>query len=498
LTRRSSLDDNTTSSFGDQNELRSFSDIWEDGMPGYLIWLNARLYEMKRLLKKTGSIFVHCDWHASHYIKVEMDKIFGHENFQNEVVWSYKSGGVGKSRFARKHDILLFFSRSKTNIFNVQKERTYKYGGIGKSSLQSYFKDESGNEYCLVAQTDVFTDIGIISTHNKVERIGYPTQKPEALLERVIRATSNEHGVVADFFVGGGTTAAVAQRLGRHWITCDQSRVAVAITADRLTRQVEEQTGKLFSVPDFTVEHWGVYEARRLAEMPTEQFCGFVLKCFGATVEEQQPGIHGMKGAVPVWVGEANPKKAVTAIEVQDYANAIRKTLRYKQDNLRDGIMLAWAFRPDALEAAERLRRLEQTDLNFIRLEQVRIDSPRFREHVAALSTDHADYENFLTFVQPPRVEVGHKRISARTYMFDVSESVVLNSGGKIINVQWDFDYRERFSSTPGFSFVRGGQSEPQLKAQYEFPRSGKVRVACKVQDDMGGEGLWSGEISVS
>ena len=91
--------------FGDQNELRSFSDIWEGGMPGYLIWLNARLYEMKRLLKKTGSIYVHLDWHASHYVKVEMDKIFGHENFLNEIIWHYKSfHGNVKKYFARKHD----------------------------------------------------------------------------------------------------------------------------------------------------------------------------------------------------------------------------------------------------------------------------------------------------------------------------------------------------------------------------------------------------------
>lgn len=88
--------------FGDQNELRSFSDIWEGGMPGYLIWLNARLYEMKRLLKKTGSIYVHCDHHASHYIKAELDKIFGVTNFINEVVWSYKSGGNSKKTFAKK------------------------------------------------------------------------------------------------------------------------------------------------------------------------------------------------------------------------------------------------------------------------------------------------------------------------------------------------------------------------------------------------------------
>jgi hypothetical protein len=182
------------------------------------------------------------------------------------------------------------------------------------------------------------------------------------------------------------------------------------------------------------------------SDMPPDQFGAFVLRCFGAVVEEHQPGIHGMKGAVPVWVGESNPRKGVTAADVQDFANAIRRTLRYQQDNLRDGIMLAWAFRPDAVEAADRLRRLEQTDLNFIRLDMIRIDSPRFREHVTALSTQNADYENFLTFVQPPRVEVGYKRIAPRTYKFDVSETVVMNAGAKIINVQWDFDYGKRFS----------------------------------------------------
>jgi len=188
----------------------------------------------------------------------------------------------------------------------------------------------------------------------------------------------------------------------------------------------------------------------------------------------------------------------VTAADVQAFANAMRRTLRYKQDNLRDGIMLAWAFRPDAVEAADRLRRLEQTDLNFIRLDMIRIDSPRFREHVTALSTDHADYENFLTFIQPPRVEVGYKRIAARTYKFDASETAVLNAGAKIINVQWDFDYDKRFSSTPGYSFVRGGKNEVAQQVQYEFPSSGKKSIACKVQDDMGGEGLWSAEIVVN
>ena len=88
--------------WGDANEMRSFNDIWEDGMPGYLIWLNARLYEMKRILKPTGSIYVHCDWHASHYIKVEMDKVFGYENFRNEIVWCYSGGGYPAPRLSSK------------------------------------------------------------------------------------------------------------------------------------------------------------------------------------------------------------------------------------------------------------------------------------------------------------------------------------------------------------------------------------------------------------
>ena len=483
--------------FGDQNELRSFSDIWEDGMPGYLIWLNARLYEMKRLLKKTGVIYVHCDWHAGHYIKVEMDRIFGHQSFVNEIVWCYKSGGASpKKYFSRKHDTILFYSRSSSYGFVPQQEKSYNRGlkPYRFSGVKEY-KDEIG-WHTLVGMKD-YWEIDMVG-RTSLERIGYPTQKPEKLIERIITSSAPNDGIVADFFCGGGTTAAVAQRLGRRWIACDQSRVAVAITTDRLSRQVKERTGMLFDVPDFTVEHWGVYEAKRLSEAPPEQFRAFVLRSFGARDEEQDAGIHGYKGAVPVWVGEPSQRKAATASDVRAFANAIRRTLRYKEDNLRDGFMLAWAFRPDAIEAAERLRRLEQTDLNFIRLDMVHIDLPRFREHVAALSTTHADYENFLTFVQPPKVEVGFRRVAKLTYDFDASESIVMNSGAKIINVQWDFDYSERFSSTPGYSFVRGPKKEPALRAQYKFSSGGRRRIACRVQDDMGGDGLRTAEIKAS
>lgn len=492
--------------FGDQNELRSFSDIWEGGMPGYLIWLNARLYEMKRLLKKTGSIMVHCDWHASHYIKTELDRIFGYESFQNEIIWHYRRWTSRAKRLQRLHDVIFFYARSNKYKWN-ELLTPYTEGSVSRKQQGVLHRFKRGEEPVLVSEREVQAEgvpendvwqIPFVAPSAK-ERIGYPTQKPEALLERIIEATTDADDIVADFFVGGGTTPAVAQRLGRRWIACDQSRVAVAITADRLAKGADQLkiTGLDAPIPDFTIEHWGVYEAKRLSESPPEQFRQFVLRAFYATPDDREPGIHGYKGSVPVWVGEPSMKSQVTAKEVQEFANAVRKTVRYQQDNLRDGIMLAWAFRPDAVEAANRLREMEQTDLNFIRLDMIRIDSRQFRQHIAALTTDHADYENFLTFIQPPQVHVAWKRLRSRLYVLDVSDTVVMNSGAKIINVQWDFNHNGKFRTTQGYSFLRTSKKEPQLQAQYEFPSAGKHRVACRVQDDMGGEGFWVGDVEV-
>jgi DNA modification methylase len=464
--------------FGDQNEVRSFTDIWEGGMPGYLIWLNARLYEMKRLLKKTGSIYVHCDWHASHYIKVEMDKIFGYENFLNEVVWCYGLGGSSNRYWPRKHDVILWYSKVKDGHF-------FEPDLVPATSMRMAGQLKKAPDYW---------DIPTINNMAK-ERIGYPTQKPEALVERIIKSSCPPGGVVGDFFCGGGTTPAVAQRLGRRWIACDQSRVAVAVTADRLIRGAQ-QLSMALQVPDFTVEYWGVYEARRLSQMPEREFRAFIVRCFGATpnTDPNEPHIHGYKGSVPVWVCPPDARYEVRHTDVVAFANAVRRSIRYQQSDLRDGVMLGWAFTPEAREAADKLRQRAGVDVNFIRLELIRVDSPRFREHVAKLSTNHADYENFLTFIQPPRVEVGYERVAPLTYRFDVSDTVVVNPGARIINVQWDFDYDGRqFRSTQGYALSKA--SEPVV---YKFPRAGKFTIACKVQDDKGGEAMWVGEIEVS
>jgi len=241
--------------FGDDDEVRTFSDIWDGGLPTYLAWLNARLWEMKRLLKPTGSLFVHLDWHASHYAKVELDKIFGYDNFLNEIVWHYSQGGKSTKHFARKHDVLLWYSKTDNYFFDAKGVRLpftpHKQSKSGRNFGGRMGKDENGREYVEKWGTgkkklyryyldegkipeDVWSDIQSIQAAAN-ERIGYPTQKPEALVQRVIKAACPKDGVVADFFSGGGTTILVAEKLGRKWIGCDVSRIAISVVRDRLT-----------------------------------------------------------------------------------------------------------------------------------------------------------------------------------------------------------------------------------------------------------------------
>ena len=519
--------------WGDQQEKRSFSDVWKDGLNGYLTWMNPRLAECKRLLKKTGSLYLHCDWHAGHYLKVELDKIFGYHNFLNQIIWCYRTGGQTKRMFGRKHDFVFCYGKSAQDTktqkdkrrktkFNVQKEKSYLTGQLKHLAKNKTFTDEWGDYqmirfsktdiklykdergyFTLVNGRDCWWDIDAVGRTSK-ERIGYATQKPEALLERIILASSDEGDVVGDFFCGGGTTPAVAQRLNRQYIACDSNPAAVSVTRDRLIAQaeqlrVDEQTGKSFAVPDFTLEHWGVYEAHELSKMPPKTFRAFVLKCFGANGKSEDAGVHAYKNAIPVWVGSPNPKERVGAADVKAFANAVRKTARYKNANLREGIMLAWAFRADAKQAAEQLRKLEEVDFHFIRLDLTRIDSQNFRKDVAKLAAKYADYASFLTFVSPPQVEVGVRHLGRRIYKFDAGDTIPMNAGAKIANVQWDFKYNgRRFRSTEGYSFAREKDGRARLWAQYEFARAGKHRVACRVQDDKGGEGFWKGEVEVS
>lgn len=225
---------------GKVEQLTAFSDRWES-MSDFLGSMALRLMLMRDVLKDSGTIAVHLDTRASHYVKILMDEIFGSGNFVNELIWSYKSGGASIKSFAKKHDTILLYSKTKKYFFEPQKERSYNRGGKPyRFKGVEEFADEDGRWYTLVNRKDVF-NVDMVGRTSS-ERTGYATQKPEKLLEILIRSCCPEGGVCADFFCGSGSLGTAAEKLGRSYVLCDSSELAVSITKQRLGIAPDGQT----------------------------------------------------------------------------------------------------------------------------------------------------------------------------------------------------------------------------------------------------------------
>ncbi len=212
----------------------AYHDVWETGMEEYLRMLCLRLFQIHELLSDTGCLWVHLDWHSVHYVKILLDEIFGEKNFINEIVWNYKSGGSSSRHFARKHDTLLFYAKTKDYYFHPQKEKSYNRGfkPYRFKGVREY-RDENG-WYTMVNMKDVW-QIDMVGRTSS-ERTGYATQKPEALLQRILESCTRPGDWTADFFGGSGTLAAASEKMGRRWIYCDVGTLAAAAAEKRLAR----------------------------------------------------------------------------------------------------------------------------------------------------------------------------------------------------------------------------------------------------------------------
>jgi adenine-specific DNA-methyltransferase len=207
----------------------AYSDAWADGTASYLAMITPRLVLMRELLKESGAIYVHIDWHVGHFVKLVLDEIFGRENLINEIVWWYNSGGGTKRRFGRKHDTIFYYGVNQEKTFFNEENARVPYSAVIAESRKDSF-NESGK-----IAPDVW-DISRPPNHSK-EWLGYATQKPQALLKRIISVSSPEGGLVADFFSGSGTTASVAESLGRNWIASDMGKPGTMIARKRLIDQ---------------------------------------------------------------------------------------------------------------------------------------------------------------------------------------------------------------------------------------------------------------------
>ena len=248
----------------------AYHDIWHNDLDTYLSWLYQTLQLLYTLLASDGSLYIHLDWRVAHYVKVMLDEIFGSQTmkhgagFKNEIIWHYQSGGRAGRSYARKHDTLLFYTKSEKYCFHPervgQQRGSHKRNHMRKEitsegrirwTIRSAGRVYSYDENSVMSIADVWTDISHL--HQKdPERKGYATQKPAALLERILLASSERDDLVLDCFCGSGVTPAVAEQLGRRWIACDKSELAISTTCDRLLSQ---QRNSPFLLQRITEEH---------------------------------------------------------------------------------------------------------------------------------------------------------------------------------------------------------------------------------------------------
>lgn len=329
----------------------AYRDTWGKGANSFLSMIYERLKLMKDLLADDGSIYVHCDWRVNSSLRLILDEIFGKENYVNEIIWCFSQGAKSKKTFGRKHNSILFYSKKiDSQIFNIEDIKIEMKSG--KSSFGGRLEtDENGRQYRLVYGTknangetkyykyyldegkipeDYWTDINSLQS-GVTERLSYPTQKPEALLERIIKASSNENDIVADFFCGSGTTLAVAEKLGRKWIGCDLGRFGIHTTRKRLINVQRELKKDYKPYRSFEILNLGKYERQyylginpNLSEEDKQkqsikkqnEYISLILSAYKAERIHQLPPFHGKRGANIVSIG--NIDSPVTKIQVNE------------------------------------------------------------------------------------------------------------------------------------------------------------------------------------
>ena len=502
--------------FGDNDEVKTFSDIWDGGLPTYLAWMNARLFEIRRVLKKTGSLVIHLDWHAAHYVKVELDKIFGYDNFRNEIVWQRDAVGKGAKKssgqFSRELDTIFWYSKSgdwkfkqpyrsndqlthtqlKEFRYKESNGRLYKIVTLGDYSEKSIKEmDKAGlihttstgkkyKKYYLdefkMAIGSLWADIPNLSHGKNPERVGYETQKPEKLLARVIDALTDEGDTVADFFSGGGTTITTAEKLGRKWIGCDISRIAISIARDRLSSVFEKEVGvkPIFKQRTYgiQIESQGAYDKSIVRKLDDNIYIKFILECYEAVHQPKGEYIHGFKLDKAIHVGSAKGK--VTVDQIEEFH------VELSQRKIESGVILAWSWDKEAEAYIDELRSGHHgPEIQLIQVKLVDIDSHEFKG-------------DNIRFLNKPAAVVRYKHQKGLNFVFDGTASQGRNETD-IHYYQWDFNYKGRFSpmTKPNFGKDTDGDGNPlndNRKVEYEFPADGKYKVALRVIDKSGAE----------
>jgi len=358
--------------WGNGAEMKVYEDRWKGGINVYIEWMEERLWQCYRILKDTGSMYLHCDWHANAHLRILMDRIFDGSNFQNEIIWHYRRWTAVAKKFQKLHDTILFYTKTDNYTFNPTFEPygdwiKKDYGYTDENGQRWRWHTVKGNRYKVylddegkgVKLGDVWQIPYIGSTAK--ERLGYPTQKPEALLKRIIEGSSSKDDLVLDPFAGGGTTLVVAHQLGRKWIGIDVSPIACDKMRDRLSK-----TSLGIGTSDICIIG-APQTIDELKALEPFQFQNWVIARIGGHSSKKKSADMGIDGYTfmarePIQVKQS---EGIGRNVIDNFETAIRR------EHKSSGYIVAFNFAKSAYEEAARAKAEDKMDIKLVRVDEM-------------------------------------------------------------------------------------------------------------------------------
>ena len=522
-------------------EEKAYRDTWGKGLDSYLQMMYDRLVLMRELLSDKGSIYVHLDWHVGHYVKLLMDEIFSKENFRNEIIWQKLTTPKAQTLgFGNVHDIVLWYSKGLEIIFNEIRiahkkdylETMYRYietktgrryrlhdftqKGQGKPRRfgdkvltppsgkhwiwsQDKIDEAMENGVIVFSKTgmpqvkryldevkghrldDIWTDINPIGSVAK-ERLDYPTQKPEALLERIIKASSNEGDLVADFFCGSGTTGVKAEKLGRRWIMADLSKFAIHTSRKRLL--------DIEACKPFEVLNLGKYQKAKLKENGVTSYVDFILKLYRAESVSGYITLHGKKAGRMVHIGAVD--SIVTEREIRDTVKECSSA------GIKAVDFLGWDFEMGLHDLVDTIGDEYKVKIRLVQIPREALEiKDAAKEKIRFFDLNFLEIEHKLN---GKSLAIGLKDfvISNPEYLPDEVREKIKNFMDYIDYWAVDFNFRDDTFHNMWQSFRMKKHPSLEKKCSYSYENSGKYQVLVKVVDIFGNDTNKLLEVEVS
>lgn len=527
-------------------EEKAYRDTWGKGLDSYIRWFYETIVLLKELLSETGQVYVHLDWHVVHYAKAVLDEVLGIERFQNEIIWRRANTHNDPGGYGRIHDTILYYRMDgaefnqiygeyreeyidqayrytdpdgrqyrllplhATHVFSTNDDNTRRFGEkILRPPAGKYWRwsqrkiDEAMAQNLIVISTNdvpqykkyldeakgvpiqsIWDDLKMLA---RPEMVGYPTQKPESLLERIIKASSNENNLVLDCFCGSGTTAAVAEKLNRRWITCDLGRFAIHTARKRLLG--------IEGVRPFVVQNLGKYERQvwqkaefgSNAEMVIRNYRKFILDLYHAEPLEGYVWLHGRKGGRMVHVGTVD--SPIVPGDITNIAIEFRKAIGTGANAPKvAGVdVVGWDFALDMNETIKQLADANKLDVKFIRIP---------REVLEKKAVDQGDIRFFELAALNVDVKVNKRSAVITLTDFMVPPDDVPADVIKAVKhwSEWidywavDFNYRDDTFHNEWQSYRTRKDRSLQLTVSNTYQHPGEYTVLVKVIDILGND----------